>query len=1148
MTVIQKITAKGFKSFAKHTEMLFGDKFNVFIGPNGSGKSNVCDAICFVLGKASAKGLRAEKSANLIYNGGKKDKPSKFAEVSVVFDNKSKRFPVDSGFVKVSRVVNQKGNSVYKVNDKKMNRQQMIDLLRSADVDPDGHNIILQGDIVHFMEMKPVDRRMLIEDISGISVYDEKKNKALSELEKVEGKLTEANIILTEREANLKELKKDRDQAKKYLDLKSRIKDSKATYLNIKLKEKEKVKSEVEKRLGEQENKVGKIHDKIKILREAIDEKQEKIKEINYDLEEKGEREQKILRMEVSALRGDIIKHEERINTLNNEINKTKERIKQLKNGVLENGKKIRDIEVEKTKYSKKLREIKVGEEGSLEKLEGFKSKYGISSISDLNVKVDELDKKIESEQSLLNSALEAKQDFLREKDRLEFSLSGAEREIERLKGSKDSKKLEKFQKELESVSGNLNKKLSEFEVVNSNLNKNKDNFNSCSEGVAKLRAKSLGIQEFVSGNLAVKKVSGMKGVHGTISELGEVSGEHALALEVAAGPRLKSVVVDTDLVAAKCIKTLKESKLGVVSFLPLNKIKSRADSKSKFLKNKGVIGSALDLVSYKKKFAPAFKYVFGSTLVVDDLNTARKIGVGNARMVTLHGDLVEPSGAMIGGYRGRKAGIGFSQKEVVKGLKDLEEEQSKLKKLIETDNKKYLTLEKEINEFRERKSELSGEILKIEKSLGLDVDFSGLKKNVLNFKSEIKEVDSKLGEINKDVNSFEVKISKLREEKNEIRDKLNTDPKIKEGLERLESQINSFREESRDINSELKTLQNQADMYKDEEDKINKIISNHNKEIVNFKQELENLAGVVKSKKLSLKEKEKSENEFYTKFKGLAGVRNKLMNDIQKHEENVRKEEEKTESIRERINDISIKKAKVVAEMEGLRKEFEEFSDGKIRKGVGVEVLLKEIKDFEHMVQNIGNVNMRALEVYDELAKEHGVLLGKTNKLKSEKEDVLELINEIETKKSSVFMNTFNKINSKFKEIYDRIATKGEASLVLENKDEPLSEGVDINVRLGGNKFLDIRGLSGGEKTLAALSFIFAIQEHNPASFYLLDEVDAALDKKNSEKLSTLINQYAKNAQYIVISHNDSIISEANQVYGVSMQDGVSKITSLKL
>jgi len=213
MVYIKKLVMQGFKSFAKRTEVLFDKHINVVIGPNGSGKSNVADALCFVLGRLSAKSMRAEKTANLIFNGAKKGSAMREAEVSIFFDNSKKEFPIDSREVKVTRIVRQNGNSIYRVNDETVTRQQILELLSRANIDPEGHNIVSQGEIVHFMEMHTEERRKIIEDIAGISIYEDKKHQALLELDKVESKVSEANIILNERESSLKNLKKERDQA-----------------------------------------------------------------------------------------------------------------------------------------------------------------------------------------------------------------------------------------------------------------------------------------------------------------------------------------------------------------------------------------------------------------------------------------------------------------------------------------------------------------------------------------------------------------------------------------------------------------------------------------------------------------------------------------------------------------------------------------------------------------------------------------------------------------------------------------------------------------------------------------------------------------------------------------------------------------------
>ena len=228
---------------------------------------------------------------------------------------------------------------------------------------------------------------------------------------------------------------------------------------------------------------------------------------------------------------------------------------------------------------------------------------------------------------------------------------------------------------------------------------------------------------------------------------------------------------------------------------------------------------------------------------------------------------------------------------------------------------------------------------------------------------------------------------------------------------------------------------------------------------------------------------------------------------------------------------------------------EFEEFKDAPLRRGLSIDDLRAEIRNFESMLVKIGNVNLRALEVYEEIRKEYETLVGKKDTLTEERDHVLDMIAEIETNKKAVFMKTFKELNKNFSRIFLSLSKKGEAAMELENKEDPLSAGVDIRVRIAGNKFLDIKSLSGGEKTMAALAFIFAIQEYQPMAFYLFDEVDAALDKKNSELLSELVSKYSGTAQYIMISHNDNVITEADYVYGVSMHEtGISKVVSLKL
>ncbi len=1154
MTVIKKITAKGFKSFAKNTELLFGDKFNCIIGPNGSGKSNIMDLLCFVLGKSSAKGLRAEKSANLIYNGGKKGTPAKEAECSIVFDNSKKSFPIDAQELIITRKVKQTGNSVYKINNEVRTRQQVVDILKSAGIEPDGHNIVLQGDIIRFMDMKPVERRELVEEIAGISIWEEKKQKSLNELQRVEERLKEAGIMLAEREKYLKDLKKDRDQALKYKELEKNVKDNKATYLHLQIKDKEAKKQEIEVRANKQRKELDNVRKKIQELNKSIMEKKEEMKTLNDEMQSKGDDERRKLNSEMMDLKDIIARDEERLNTCKNEIQKLIARIHQLKKEMQDHDNKIRNLDLQKEDLNTKINELKNKEQQINEEIEKFKEKHGISDPN-FDTKIDDIEKEIEAKQEEHLKEQENKQSLLAKKQAIELQLKGAEEKVTELINLKKEnnervKKLESLRKEFRDIVKELSDREKKDAEYNSKLVNMRQKFMKLSEELAKLNARQTHIQEFTSADIATKRILEQgKGIYGKVADLGEVDSKYSLALEIAAGPRVKSIVVDTDQTAARCIKYLKENKLGVVTFLPLNKInpiKLRPDInvlKSK----KGVVGLAVDLIKFDPKFKNIFSYVFGNTLVVKDISIARSIGVGSIRMVTLEGDLIEQSGAMIGGYR-RKIASAFKEKQLSASIAKLNEEETKLRRQIQELEHLKLDNENLLWKLKEKRAVFEADITTLEKQIGVGGDIENLQKQRDSLSRQLDSISNEIRESDTKINICKGILKRLKEQRAELREKLRR-PEIAEGLNKLDEKKQKINLELIEAKTEIKRIEGMIESHhKAEKNKLSEIIRNHEKEHKNFLGEITSLNEKLKSNKISLKDKESTEKKFFKEFKSLYAKRNKLSEAIQKQETQLIREEDKIKFIEDKINRSTLDLAKINGEIAGLQEEFKEYTDAKIKRNVNMDQLVYEIKQFDRMMKDMGNVNLRALEVYEDVYKQYKEILDKKDKLKSEKEDVMLMIDEIDSKKQYSFMKTFKVLQKNFKECFAQLSTKGEAFLELENKRNVFDGGVDIKVKIVGNRYLDIKSLSGGEKTLAALAFIFAIQEFKPASFYLMDEVDAALDKRNSELLSKLIKKYSDKAQYIVISHNDNVITEADQIYGVAMQDGVSKVVSLKV
>ena len=1111
--------------------------------------SNVADSLCFVLGKSSAKSLRAERSSHLIYNGGKKHPPAKEAEVSIFFDNSKKEFPISEETVKISRIVKQSGNSVYKINDKTMTRQQVVDLLSAAKIDPDGHNIILQGDIVNFIQMRPEDRRLIIEEIAGISIYEDKKFKALQELEKVDQRVNEANIILTEREANLRELKKDRDQAKKYKDLQDRIKDNKATFLHIQIKEKEEKRNETEKRLTENQSKVDNFKKSMEEIRSLIQTNKDEILNITKEIEEKGEKEQIILRSQIDELKTSIIKNQSRLETLQNEIKKIEERKSQLKNNINDLNSQITSLKEQRKDFENNLKSLQQEEDSLKKDINSFKEKHQISEVNELKNKINNIEKNVEFALDAQQKLHEEKQSIIRERDKAEFHINDIDLKLSKLTGSK-SENIDKLRQEFKKISVELSRNLNDDSSLSAQLSNARKKYNESSDELSRLNAQHIGIKETVSHDSSIKRILSLNqsGIHGTLSQLGEVPSKYSLALEVAAGQRINSIVVESEVIASKCISLLKEEKLGIATFLPLNKlnVKQIPNEHRSLSKSSGVHGFAIDLIKFNPKFKDAFIYALSSTLVVDNLDIARRIGIGKIRMVTIEGDLIEPTGAMIGGHR-RKMGIGFSQKEISSDIGKIENELSRLKSIIVRLEEKKNESESIISTLRNKKAEFEGEILKLEKSMGI-FDTASLSEDKQSLQKQLKEHDNKIKDIDKELYEIQKDIENFKKQRDSFRDNIIS-PDSSKALSSLEENKTIIREKVLSLNSDINSINTNIEkIFLPEIEKTNKILNDIEKEKFSFSNEFKDLNEIVKNKQNDLKNLERKEKEYHGRSKSLIAKRDKIQQDIQKKESLIMLEDEKQRNFFDKINNLSIERAKFIAELEALQREYEQYSDGTLRRGVPIDELKSEIKDFEKLISDLGNVNLRALEIYEKLEIDHKEMVEKVDKLKLEKDDVLKMIQEIEEKKKDIFMQTYKEINKSFQDIFSQLSTKGEASLDLEDKDNILKTGVEIKVRITGNKFLDIKSLSGGEKTMAALALIFAIQEYDPASFYLLDEVDAALDKSNSEKLSKLIAKYSTRAQYIVISHNDTIISEANQIYGVSMQDGQSKVVSLKV
>ena len=945
---------QGFKSFAKKTEVVFDEGINVIIGPNGAGKSNISDALCFALGRLSIKSMRAAKASNLIFMGSKYVKPSGEASVELIFDNKDKTFNLDSDEVHLKRVVRRNGQGIYKINGETKTRGEIIELLAHAGIDPHGFNIILQGQIQSVVRMHSEDRRKIIEEVAGISIYESRKEKSLRELEKTEERLKEISMILRERTAYLNNLEKEKRQAERFRELENTVKRAKATILSKKIEGKKKEIESIVKSILEKDEDKGKLKNKARDIENLLNELSRKIEEINSKIKDSTGIEQETLHNEIANLRAEIEGSRVRKENQENRKDEIERRIEELEQSLPDLEKEIKELRMESPLMAKKAEELK-NKKKELSDIEQERKKL-------LGIK----------------SEIESLKDRIKDREKQIFKIQNESEDL--------IKQIEFLSKELyfkseEEINENLErffKQVKEKENLLENLSKN------------------------------------------------EIQNEKVLSvaeIEIKNAREIRKNVQDIDICPLCQSKLTKEHIEHVFS-----------DSENKIKKYESEMSQSKERLDKIKE----------------------------------------------------------EREEIKKEIYELIEKINKSKKEISRHSG-----------IKEKKEQLK---IRIEEEKALEIE-------IKEFGNKLKALESKTGEISKLEERYQRKFMEIEE-------------------------ISSRTEE--DIDTVL--------LYKEREiENIKNIIKRSKEDLEEVEDKVNSLSSDLEKKERDLEKKEKQEEELNRRFKEFFANRDKIQLDIQEKNLELSERQNEIRQIEEQINYLKIGKAKLDAEKETVEMELTEFSGVELLQG-SISILEEKLQKAKNTLATIGNINMRALEVYEQVKEEYDKVYEKVEILQKEKTEILKIVEEIDKKKKKTFMNTFKSINDLFTANFSKLSKKGLAYLEIENKEDIFAGGVNIVVKLAKGKYFDVTSLSGGEQTLVALSLLFAIQEHKPYHFYIFDEIDAALDKRNSERLAALLQQYMKKGQYIVVTHNDAIILDNNLLYGVSMHDGVSKILSLKV
>ncbi|MGC8885155.1 MAG: chromosome segregation protein SMC [Candidatus Nanoarchaeia archaeon] len=1127
---IKSLHLRGFKSFNRKTDIYFCPNMNVILGPNGSGKSNIGDAICFVLGRLSSKDLRAENFADLLFK--RKDTVAAEGEVSLVLDNSKKVFPFEEKEVEIKRKIKKTGQTVYKINGKTATRQEVLELLALAHIFPDGHNIILQGDIARFVDLKPIERRQIIEEIAGIANYEEKKNKALAELTKVDERLREINIILKEKEAYMKNLNEEKKGAEKYKQLQSELRAAQAGELMLKYKNAKSKQSACSSAIETKLIDINNTKLDIEILTKKAAQLKSQLEELEKEIQKKGGEESLRLQKELEQIKIEVANARNLLSTSISELDKIAQRKKDLELNFAAVQQKIAQSESERKKLLEKQTQIKKEIEELKESPERTKT-----LLVELEKNLTSIEQKIDSLQSERNYIFEELAQAKAKKETIESELM----QIRSKKVSLEQASKELNPKSLENLELELQTKSKEQTNLAIQIGELKKAIIQKESALLKAKALFSTSQELLSKDSVIKflREKKVKGLIGLVAELAKVPNQFSTALNVAGGNRLKNIVVEDTETAIKCLELLKQNKIGFATFLPLDRlVMQKIDVPKNILTKPGVLGLATEILEYEPKYKKVFLHVFRDTLVVKDIQTAKELEFEKHRLVTLDGDLFEQSGAITGGYRHGTPQF-FEPKEK---LSDLEKEIENLRKEQTELEKKKAKLDSEILKIQAEKLELEA---KIKISNLSTKDLPNLAKREQELLAQKQKLEVQCSEFEKKIKDFEKNLEELRAEREQIKNKLR-DVQSRTTTNEIETLNTQILEIESAIAALSATIEN---ALLPEKENISRVLKELEKEKKAFEtQKLELERKIAELNKL-LEKKELEQKEFHGKLKQAFENQANLSNCLRETQASLDAATLKLSSLEQEKNNLVIEAAQYAAELTSLEEELKAFADVAPKEFKTLEEAKNKIREIQSKIEALGPINMRALEVFQDILKEYNELSVRVSKLQEEKQSILQIIDEVESKKTEAFMKTFTQLNTYFSKLYQKINLKYLGELVLENPQKPFDGGVVVALKDLKHKRVSPTALSGGEKVLVALAFIFAIQEFEPAPFYLLDEIDAALDKLNSEQVAKLLKESSRRSQIIVISHNDAVISEGDVLYGVSMtKEGESAVVSLKL
>lgn len=1162
----------GFKSFGERVYIEFNRGLTSIVGPNGSGKSNILDAVLWVLGEQSYKNIRAKESSDVIFSGGKDKKAMNFAEVSLYIDNSDSFLAVENDEIKITRKLHSTGENEYFINDSKSRLKDIANLFLDTGVGKSAYSVIGQGKVERIISSSSKEIKSIIEEAAGIKKFQGQKNEAVKNLENVDTELEKIDLILNEVGENRDKVEKQAGKAQEYLELKKeRDSLAKGIYqceynnknneLDKSNQSKENLDSENNKlqtEFEEIENRL-EIIDKEKIeLKKYIEENGNKNQELKREIESK-EKEKVRISERCASYKREIEERESRVTAGESKIEEKKKSLAELDKESLLVAQKIELLSEENQIFEKEIKDLEKSKE-DFETAREIKKK----KVMELELEKMKLINEIENSNRRVRGSTNKINSLKEELEAANKKIFEAEKELVNAKKSKEEKTLnlenikgrgEFLEKEISRCSQRMNK-LSEI-IRSSDYDEKR--YSSKLQALLRMEENNEG---FFKG---VKEILNSKipGVEGVFISLVNVPEKYMKAIEAGVPGNIQDIIVSTSDVAKKAINILKEKKVGRASFLALDTIKV-TPKKEPNIKLDGVIGLASNLVETQDRYKIVAEFILGNLLVVENMDTALKIiknSLFAGNVVTLSGELLSSRGRITGGDSGNSTASQLFERK--REIKQLKEQVEILKKRIEESVEEQNKINKELENFENEIDRIDSTEEELRKQVRLASEyFEECNSKVERVSKEIRTIKIELDEEVKYSEEFEKKITNSNNEMDKIQI-IVTELKKEEEEDILKAQkINSIITQKREEFSDKKIIFlnaqdriSQIEREKDREEKEYKILLSEKEDIKQKISLLRKEVEVLEKSESTLTQEIDERLQKYESENIEITEKKQINEKLSEEERELIKKRKEIDSFllhkRDALNKLNDLIERLKSDLERLKENLESLEEIE-----SVEINVENLKECKERFKSLDNrlknfqaVNLLAIEEFKELNEKYTFLSSQKEDLVKGKNVLLDLIKEIDETIHSRFFTAYKAIDENFNKMCMETINNAEGKLILNNPDNFDECGVEIFVKFRNKKRQSLSLLSGGEKSMVAIAFIMGIFMFKPSPFTFLDEIEAALDEKNTRKLIGKLKEFTDKSQFILITHNKDTMRESESIFGVTMNKeiGISKIVPVK-